>query len=574
MRRNAAWVGLLVGLAAARGAAAQKGGHGSATSVSAVTSSALSVNKAMLRSGLRVLMNVDHTSPTVVSCLVIAVGTHHDPPGATGLAALAHRVAHAGVPTADGMEVSQVLAARGGQQSSAVGTDSTHFCVSVPSRELPVALWAHARRLNTRAPPPKALKRHARLLRSESQHLLAEQPYQAAQARVQELAFLGYAPYQYAPPIAATLLSRRALPHLASFLARYYVPRNAVLAVVGDFDPDRAMPLAEKHFAARRSSRRAALQETFGALPRRTSPRYGMFHSKQAPDIGMFFGWVLPRTGQRQRGALELAAAILGSGETSRLSRDLVRRRGWAREVTARVEPFKGPGLLTFRILAGSRADPKQVEKVVEQHVTGLAYRDPSPDELDKARTKLQAEWLRELDGPLNRARLIGEREAIFGDAELLGQRYSLHASITPSEVRNAVSTLMKPWQRVVVEVYPPHAPVPPSAVPMKRFHIVRSGDTLIGIARRYGTSVADLANRNKVNPKSPIFPGQKLEVPRGPAAKKKTPKPKIYTVRKGDSLIAIAKRHKVRVSDLTRANGISKKKPIVVGQKLLIPPQ
>ena len=51
------------------------------------------------------------------------------------------------------------------------------------------------------------------------------------------------------------------------------------------------------------------------------------------------------------------------------------------------------------------------------------------------------------------------------------------------------------------------------SPEPKTTFHSVRSGDTLIGIARRYGVPLRDLMAWNDLNARSVIRPGQELAV-------------------------------------------------------------
>lgn len=49
-----------------------------------------------------------------------------------------------------------------------------------------------------------------------------------------------------------------------------------------------------------------------------------------------------------------------------------------------------------------------------------------------------------------------------------------------------------------------------------RQYHMVRSGDSLYSIARKYGTSVAELRRLNNIRPKQDIFPGQKILVGKG----------------------------------------------------------
>src|SRR5690606_22274480 len=112
-----------------------------------------------------------------------------------------------------------------------------------------------------------------------------------------------------------------------------------------------------------------------------------------------------------------------------------------------------------------------------------------------------------------------------------------------------------------------------------QRFHTVKKGDTLIGIGKKYGVSATAIASVNGFSTTKAIRPGQKLRIPAksssGKATGSKTkakPKVRTYVVKAGDSLSVIASRHGVSVAALTRANNISRKKPIRPGQKLVIP--
>ncbi|MCY4444566.1 MAG: LysM peptidoglycan-binding domain-containing protein [Proteobacteria bacterium] len=97
-----------------------------------------------------------------------------------------------------------------------------------------------------------------------------------------------------------------------------------------------------------------------------------------------------------------------------------------------------------------------------------------------------------------------------------------------------------------------------------KGYHLVRRGQSLESISRRYGLTVNDLRNLNGVKG-SLIYVGQKLKV-----SKESTPSGKIYVVKKGDTLYSIAKRYHTSVRVLQRKNRI-KGSLVLIGQKLRI---
>jgi N-acetylmuramoyl-L-alanine amidase len=97
----------------------------------------------------------------------------------------------------------------------------------------------------------------------------------------------------------------------------------------------------------------------------------------------------------------------------------------------------------------------------------------------------------------------------------------------------------------------------------------VRWGDTLSGIAAAHGTSLSALAAANGIDPHGILFAGSVLKVPGGGSAGSSGGS---YVVRRGDTLSGIAVRYGTSVSALARANGISEVNLILAGSTLSVP--
>lgn len=117
----------------------------------------------------------------------------------------------------------------------------------------------------------------------------------------------------------------------------------------------------------------------------------------------------------------------------------------------------------------------------------------------------------------------------------------------------------------------PVAAPTPPPVQPKNEsyMHVVQSGDTLSGIAAKYGLSLDYLVKLNDITNPNLIYPGQRLKLKGNvqPAA----PQTQYYTVRSGDSLSKIAAKYGTTVSQLVAWNNIKNKNLIYSGQKLRV---
>jgi murein DD-endopeptidase MepM/ murein hydrolase activator NlpD len=134
----------------------------------------------------------------------------------------------------------------------------------------------------------------------------------------------------------------------------------------------------------------------------------------------------------------------------------------------------------------------------------------------------------------------------------------------------------------------PSSRPPPPPAVQAGESFVVVPGDTLYGLSRRHGVSVAELMQVNNLNNPN-LHPGQRLSLPQGYSVRSGGPPPVAaapaavapavqpgyegtYTMRPGDSLYAISRSYGVKVAELQRVNGITDVRSLRAGTVLKVP--
>ena len=139
-----------------------------------------------------------------------------------------------------------------------------------------------------------------------------------------------------------------------------------------------------------------------------------------------------------------------------------------------------------------------------------------------------------------------------------------MHRQRSPSTVRLAALVALLAVGAVVVP-----------AAATDRVVVVRQGDTLSEIALRHGVTVAQLMALNALTDPNRIYPGERLRLVVDPSAQARpapVATPIVHVVRYGEHLTGIARRYGTTIAAIVQANGLSDASYLRVGQRLVIP--
>ncbi len=175
-------------------------------------------------------------------------------------------------------------------------------------------------------------------------------------------------------------------------------------------------------------------------------------------------------------------------------------------------------------------------------------------------------------------------------DVELddIRQANRMYSSVIQPGQTLVIPSAGTPATATLAEVAPPREELaaqlperqPPTAAKSKsssRVYVVKSGDTLYGVARRHGVTVPALAAANDMTAKSQLAMGMRLEIPGksgggsgGSAATRESTR-MTYQVRQGDTLSEIADRFNVSVGQLKNWNNLRQSSSLRTGQRLVV---
>lgn len=171
----------------------------------------------------------------------------------------------------------------------------------------------------------------------------------------------------------------------------------------------------------------------------------------------------------------------------------------------------------------------------------------------------------------------------------LIGLAATFRTTPRALAAKNGISDARRLWAGATIQV-PGRAASTAKAAPRatarsSAAHTVTNGETLSGIAARYGTTVPAIAKANGISPTSFIFPGQRLHVSgkagstsagktsssSARAGKSTSGSRAAYIVKSGDTLLGVANKYGKTVSSLVKANGL-RGTMIYPGQRIALP--
>jgi len=122
------------------------------------------------------------------------------------------------------------------------------------------------------------------------------------------------------------------------------------------------------------------------------------------------------------------------------------------------------------------------------------------------------------------------------------------------------------PQPKPVTVITPPPPPPKPAPAPVYRAYVVQPGDSLSAIAVKYNTSVSAIASLNNISNPNAIYAGQHLNIPNASG-----PAPEYHIVVRGDSVSGLAQKYGSTVAEIVKWNGLKSANVIYLNQKLRV---
>ncbi len=423
----------------------------------------LAVEKITLANGLQLILHVDSRLPLVTVNFWVHAGTKNEQPGHDGLAHLFEHLMFQGSKNAPGNYNSYIRKAGGDEwvDSGAARTtwDYTQYSSTVPSSSLEFLLWLDSDRLATlsEALTQERLDNQREVVKNERRQY-QNTPYYSFYQMLPELLagnLFDYGhPYSHKSFGNDSDLATATLDDMRSFFRSYYSPNNISLAIVGDFDPQVAQRLVEKYFGP--IPRGPAMIRPPRWIPRLNGERIIEVRD-YAPQLRTCLVWISPPYFEPGDAELDLAAAILSDGLSSRLNRSLVREKRICASVSAGQFSSEDSGVFYVWTTAMPGVDLSRIELEVSNEITQLAQQGPTVPELNRAKQRWEYEFVSRIEkigGWGGKADRLNQYNTFFGIPDKLGKDIARYRNATAESVRKTVGAWLDTPTRALFRFY------------------------------------------------------------------------------------------------------------------------
>ncbi|HTM44920.1 MAG TPA: pitrilysin family protein [Polyangiaceae bacterium] len=421
-----------------------------------------------LGNGLRILVQEQHDNPSLAVCASYRAGSRDDPQDKAGLAHLVGQLLFQGSRNLTPDDAYRLISEHGGEITNTVSADITQLCVALPANSLALALWLQSEVMRDLNISNEAFGEQRDLVVATLLSSPSERAHDKGRARVRELAFEDYWPYQHDPLGEAATLTQLGLSDALDFYLTHYSPGNAAISIVGDVNSAQAVALSRQYFETIPTRVVTAAPLVASPAFRQSSERFDVVTDRHCIVPGVFYGYRIPGFNIDDHLALELIRAILTTGDSARLPFSLIPLRTRALAVEGWLTGNQLSDLFGIYVTVAPLSSVDKIHEVLAAELKRLRFLGPSQGELAKAKAQLRSEILRQVSTPAGLAAELGRTEVLALKAGSLEGQLALLPNITAQRIRQVVKAYLPDSQRSIVEIYPPSWVQDPTA-PSKR---------------------------------------------------------------------------------------------------------
>ncbi|MDD5309320.1 MAG: pitrilysin family protein [Deltaproteobacteria bacterium] len=406
----------------------------------------------LLDNGLVLVLAETHAAPVTAFQMWVGVGSADETPAEAGLAHVFEHMLFKGTKRRGVGEIPRDVERAGGRINAWTSHDETVFHITLASRFWEEGLDILGDAIANTALDRDELTRELAVILEEIR-MGEDSPERVV---IQDLFRGVFRRHPYGRPVIGFGKTVKSFTRevVADFYARWYTPSNMVLVVAGDFDPRLVSRRVRKTFARFRAR---PVPKRVTRKPEPTQRASRVSHTtRPVAEAHVSLGFPAPGLVHEDVPALDLLAAVLGQGASSRLETRVRREAGLVSEVRAMAYTPRDAGLLAV----SATLPPSRIGKAVESllaETLRLARELVGPEELEKARNMLESDAIYSEETVDGMARKLGFYQLHAGDVGFEARYLAALGRLDPAELLAAARRYLVPQRVTVSLVMPEH---------------------------------------------------------------------------------------------------------------------
>jgi zinc protease len=405
-----------------------------------------------LDNGLKVVLLEDHSTPIVHTELWYHVGSKNEKKGRTGFAHLFEHMMFKGSKNVEPEGHPSRISSVGGQSNASTNEDATIFWETTPSQYLPMVLWLEADRMATLRIDEKVFETEREVVKEERRMRVENQPYGKLNEIIYDQAFTVH-PYKHPTIGSMADLEAASIADVRDFFKTYYVPENATLVLVGDFDSKEALDLVKKYFGRIPKSNRPVPRDIPAEPPQTKERRVRVDENVPLPAVVVAHH--ITFDGHPDSYPLHIASKVLSDGQSSRIYRKLVYEQQLALAAFGQGNIIEDPNLFYAVAIVQRGRGPDEATKALIGELDRLKTEPISEAELQQAKNQFARDYILSRESNKDKAQHLAHAAVIHDDITTADGEFDVFMSITAADVQRVAQKYFTPENRLVITLMP-----------------------------------------------------------------------------------------------------------------------
>jgi zinc protease len=322
----------------------------------------------------------------------------------------------------------------------------------VPSQYLPLILWLEADRMASLRIDKDTFTTEREVVKEERRMRIDNQPFGRLNEIIYDQAFTTH-PYKHPTIGSMKDLDAASIEDVRDFFHTFYVPSNATVALVGDFDSAQATQLVGQYLGRVPKADRAVPRDIPKEPPQTKEKRVTLQEAWPLPAVVVAHH--ITFDGNADSYPLHIAAKVLSDGQSSRIYKKLVYDTQMAVAAFGQANLIEDPNLFYVVGIVQPGHTTEEVANALIAELDRLKAEPITEHELQRTKNQFARDYILGRERDQDKALQLAHAVVIHHDIKTADGEFDIFQNITASDVQRVARTYFTPENRLVLTIVP-----------------------------------------------------------------------------------------------------------------------